>query len=140
MSFLGTTLGYIFLLLHPIQFPKRDYMINCIATLFFLSLIPLTPSLISISQPILIISHFFSGFSRAYMVVPYMIVIQYFDAAIKNKIAVNFWCSFSVLGDVTAVIASSFMINNLQINWKLCFYINLLVFLLFALFQHFSAD
>ena len=136
MSFLGTTLGYIFLLLRPIQAPKRDFMINCLATALILSLIPLTPLFIKYCQPALIIIHLCSGFSRAYMMVPYMIIIQYFDAGIKNRIAINFWCSFSVLGDVTAVLASSFMLNNMGMNWKSCFYVSLAAFLVFFLFQH----
>lgn len=139
MSFLGTTIGYIFLLIFPIKYPKRDFMINCIATVIFFSLIPLTPYFMSIAQPILIISQLCTGFSRAYMMVPYIIVIQYFDAAIKNKIAINFWCSFSVLGDVTAVIATSFMLNNFNINWKICLYVCIVVFFIFCLLQHLSA-
>lgn len=139
MNFLGTTIGYIFLLLFPIKYPKRDFMINCISTVFFLSLIPLTPFFIKIAQPILIIAQFCSGFSRAYMMVPYMIVIQYYDAAIKNRIAINFWCSFSVLGDVTAVIASSYMLNNLNINWKICMFLSIFVFFVLAVLQHISA-
>ena len=70
------------------------------------------------------------------MMVPYMIVIQYFDAAIDNKISINFWCSFSVMGDVTAVLASSFLLNNLGINWKICLYVAIIAFILCVIFQH----
>jgi hypothetical protein len=82
MDFLGLTLGFIFLLVKPIKFPKRDFLISCIISAILLSLIPLATYLINFSQPILILSHFGAGFLRSYLVIPYIFVIQYFDAAV----------------------------------------------------------
>lgn len=80
LSFLGLTLGYIFLLLKPIKFPKRDFLYSCLAIAILLCLVPLAP-FTKFSQPLLVLSHLGSGFFRAYLVIPYLFVIQYFDAA-----------------------------------------------------------
>lgn len=82
LDFLGLALGYMFLLVKPIEFPKRDFLYSSIVSAILLSLIPLAPSLINFSQPMLILSHFGSGFLRSYLVIPYIFVIQYFDAAV----------------------------------------------------------
>lgn len=90
MNFLGTALGYLFLLLKPIKTPRKDFLTNSIICALSLTLIPLAPLFASYAQLTLVISNLISGFSRAYMIVPYMIVIQYFDAAVENKILINF--------------------------------------------------
>lgn len=44
------------------------------------------------------------------------------------------------MGDVTAVLSMSLMINNLEINWKIAFLINLAIFLIFAVIQYLAVD
>lgn len=140
MGFLGTGLGYLFLLLKPIKTPRRDFLINSLICALSLTLIPLTQYFQSYAQLTLILSNLISGFSRSYMIVPYMIIIQYFDAAIQNKIAINFWCSFSVLGDVLAVFCTSYMLNNISMDWKVCFYVNIGTFMFFIFVNHIATE
>lgn len=140
MSFLGLAVGFFVLFINPVKFPRRDFLASCFARTAFLVLVPLAPYFVKFSLPLLIVSQLGSGFFCAYIVIPYIFIIQYFDAGVENRIAINFWSSISSLGDVFSVLAVSFMINYLQINWKIAFLTNLGLFVVFALLQYFSVE
>jgi hypothetical protein len=44
------------------------------------------------------------------------------------------------MGDVIGVLSISFMLNKLQINWKIAFFINLAMFLIFSVLQYVSVE
>ncbi len=137
MNFIGRTLGFIFLLFKPTIAPRRDYLINCLICSVSLSIIPLMPFIPKYAQLALVISNLISGFSKAYIIVPYMIVIQYFDPSVQNKKSINFWCSLTGMGGVLSVFCTSYMMNNLSMSWKLSFYVNIGTFLIFTFINHF---
>lgn len=60
---------------------------------------------------------FLSGFSRAYIAVLSLIMLHYFDAkSTKDKRLVNFWTAFVTMGDVTAIVFTTFLLK-MQLNW-----------------------
>ncbi len=74
------------------------------------------------------VAMFLSGFSRAYIAVPNMIMLHYFDSKRDNdRIFINFWSALITMGDVVAIIFTTFLIQ-LEFSWQLCFYVNIFVF------------
>lgn len=115
--------------MYPSATPKRDFFINSILTSVFLCLIPLSstfPS--SYSSPTLMLSMFLSGISRSYVIVPNMIMLHYFNSSdTHNRIYINFWGALTTMGDVLAILFTSFLLH-MEVSWKLCFVVNIVVF------------
>ena len=51
-----------------------------------------------------------SGFSRASVVVPYIVATKYFDPVAKDKGLMNVWLSCTMLGDVFAILGTLLML------------------------------
>lgn len=128
MSFVGRILGYVWITFWPTHTPKRDYFFSCIITTLFLTLIPLAPAFSTLSHSMLLIAMTVTGFSRAYILIPNMIMLQYFDARHESdRVLINFWAALSTMGDVLAIIFTS-MLLYCGVSWQACFCCSTLVF------------
>lgn len=140
LSFVGRIIGYIFLTVYPIRTPKKDFFKMCIATSLFLTLIPLASTFPKISHLMLAIGMILSGISRAYILIPNMIMLQYFDVHQNtDRILINFFAALSTMGDVFAIVITSIFIS-FGISWKACFVFSLVVFFVCTVFLTLIAE
>ena len=89
--------------------------------------------ILSYPRLILILSLFFSGFFRVYVIVPYLIVTQYFDAADHDKAKISIWYSIQSMGDVFAILFTAYLLQVLEWSWQDCLMANLLVFFVLSI-------
>ena len=133
-------MGYIFLTVYPIQTPKKDFFHMSIFTTILLTLIPLATHFSNVWDSMLSVAMVLSGVSRAYVLIPNMIMLHYFDVhQILARILINFFAALSILGYVFAIIFVSILIS-IGISWKIGFLFNLAIFFLFSLFLTLTAD
>lgn len=140
MTFLGKLIGYLYLTFKPATAPKKDFFKHCIFATFMLSLVPLSPFIPQFSSLVLILAMLLSGISRAYLIIPNMIMLQYFN--INNEIDsifINFWTALSTMGDVLAITFVSLLMNA-KINWKICFGLTLAIFFICSIILFVLAD
>ena len=122
----------IYLMLWPSRYPRRDYFVNAVVIVFFLGMIPAIGIFPSFSQPLLLFGFLISGFSRAYIMMPYVIVSQYFNASGDDKNKMNLWYSLMNLGDAATLLLSSYGLKQLQWKWEVVFSLSILNFLFFS--------
>ena len=133
--------GFVYLIYRPSATPKRDYLRSSIATAIFLGMIPLSVFLTQgLAQFVLSISMFMSGCCRIFIIAPYLIVSQHYDAAGQDKAIINFWYSVQGMGDAFTIILTSFMLVGLDCSWQVSFLINLFFYVFLALVMSAVAD
>lgn len=67
-------------------------------------------------------------------------MLQYFDVHNHDDRAyINYFASLATMGDVLAIIGTSFMIS-LGFSWQFCFFCSLVVFLLCGVGLYIGAD
>ena len=111
LGFLGRLFGFIYLIIWPSANLKKSYLISAVITTFCFLLIPLSPILPLLSKIILVFSFFLAGFCRVYIIVPYLIVSQYFDPVNQDKSAISIWYSIQGMGDVFAIIFTVYVMQ-----------------------------
>lgn len=140
MTFLGRLVGYLYLTFYPSQTPKRDFFKHCIfATLClsFISLIVYFP--FSLQKLVLTSTLFLSGISRSYLIVPNMIMLQYFNVKnINDKLYINLWIALSGIGDVISIIFVSLLLKA-GFGWRTCFGLTLTAFVICSVVLYLSA-
>lgn len=140
LSFIGRICGYLFMTFYPTTTPKKDFLKNCIFTVFFLALIPLSSKFVGSCNWMLLVSMLCSGFSRAYVLVPNMIMLQYFDAKdSSDRIYINFWAALGTMGDVIAIVFTSLLVS-LGVVWEVCFCLSIGTFFICSFILVMVAD
>ena len=81
-----------------------------------------------------------SGISRAYVLIPYLIILLYFNVHDHDdRVYINYFASLGTMGDVIAIIVTSFMIK-IGFSWQFCFCFSLSVFLGCGIALYWVAD
>ena len=133
MYFVGSAFGSLYILTDPPKNPKRTFLVQVLLMCFFLTLTPLTIFFKQIAEPILIISFFGAGFSRAFMIIPYLIVADSLDDKSESHY-LNVWYSLTAFGDALSLLGLKYLLE--AYSWPLCFGFLIVIFFLmcFSLF------
>ena len=110
--------------------PKQTYFILCLVTTISLGLVPLFSTFEGVSFFLLSLLLLISGFARSSLMVPYLVVSEYFEASGKDKNSIQFWLSSVGLGEIAGLVGMWVLFKFF--NWKVSFLIAVLVFLLLA--------
>ena len=129
-------LWFIYLIFYRSVTLRRDYLISCSMTTFCFLLIPFSTFVPSISSYILSLAFFFSGFFRVYIIVPYLIVTQYFDPVVRNKTSINIWNSIHAMGDVFAILFTYYLLSDLKWSWEASLIANLALYISFSILMY----
>ena len=136
LSFMGRLFGFIYLIFSPSMALKKDFLISSVITTFCFLLIPLATYISFLSKILLIIAFFFSGFYRVYIIVPYLIVSQYFDPVNKDKAKIAIWYSIQGMGDVFAVLLTVYLTRHLYWSWESALIANIAFFFFFSFLMY----
>ena len=137
LSFLGRVFGSIYVLLFPSKTLKKDFALNCLYTVAFLSLITLLPLYPSYSKAILAISMLGSGFCRTYLTVPFIMYTENIDVEREKKMF-SIWNALFYMGDVLAVLGSYLIMDVFHFKWQYSFCFFLLSFFASTLLFYFA--
>ena len=110
--------------------PKKTYFILCIIATISFGLVPLFSTFEGVSYFLLSILLLISGFARSSLMVPYLVVCQYFEASGKDKNSIQFWLSSLSFGEIVGMMGMWILFKFF--NWKVSFLVAVLVFLLLA--------
>ena len=102
---------------------------SIIQTICFIAIVTVTLSKFTLSFALFLI-----GYTRSSIMVPYLLLTEYFDSK-KEAHYLNIWVSMIGLGGVSAILLIGFLINFIGLSWRASLMIWVSFFMLFAIIQ-----